>query len=238
MKHAPLLIPSIHSRLQCSAVLYGWFIVALRIQVGLCNEGRDLRSGQSRCGTIQQMAVQKNEEENELVHRAASGEEFIPHCLSHRAEFGHDGANEWMDGRDRRRAGRADTGQNHCPVEAGALSRSRERFCLQGFLLPSEQTVQSAGGDKTVTTDVRAVFGSLRRSSVFTVNTSELGWLLQLCPLCSAAHLFSSLVPLSCKKTADGSLPKAAAGSRKCDFGLFRANKVQEMSSLSDLSLK
>lgn len=52
-------LPSIHSRPQCSAGLYGWFTGALRIQVGLRNEGRDLCSGQSRYGTIQQMAVQK-----------------------------------------------------------------------------------------------------------------------------------------------------------------------------------
>lgn len=62
--------------------------------------------------------------------------------------------------------------------EAGVLSQSREQFCLQGFSLLSGQTVQAAGGDKTVTTDVRAMFGSFRRSFVFTVNTSEIGRLL------------------------------------------------------------
>lgn len=89
--------------------------------------------------------------------RAKSGQRrgVHPSSLSHRTAFGHGGTNEWMH-----------TGQI-MSIEAGVLRQSREHFCLWGFCLLSGQTVQSAGGDKTVFTDVRAVFGSFRKSSVF-----------------------------------------------------------------------
>lgn len=114
-------------------MLYGSFTGALQIQAGLCNEGRDLCSGQSRGGTIQQMAVQKKKgEANELVQRAASGEEFIPHLFRTEQSLAMMAMNKWMDGRDGRRAGGASTGQT-MSSQAGALSQSQEHFCLRGF---------------------------------------------------------------------------------------------------------
>lgn len=183
MKRGALFIPSIHSRPQCSAVPYGWFTGALPIQAGLCSEGRDPYSGQSCGGTTQQMAVQKNEDANELVAKNSQRGGLRPSSAPHRAAFGHDGRSQWTDGRkDGGRAGRAKTRQI-MSSQAGASSQSGEQFCLRGFQLLSGQTVQSAGGDNTV----GAVIGSVRRSSVFTVNTSEIGRLVEH-TLCSAAR--------------------------------------------------
>lgn len=77
---------------------------------------------------------EKNEEANELMQRAASGEEFIPHLLHTEQSLATMArTNERMDGwKHRRCAGKEETGQI-MSSEAGALSQSRERFCLQGF---------------------------------------------------------------------------------------------------------
>lgn len=47
--------------------------------------------------------------------------------------------------------------------------------------------------------------------------------------------VFSSFLPLSHKKIVNGSFPKAATVSRKCDFGLCRGHNLQEISSFSYL---
>lgn len=80
-------------------MLYGWLTGALPIQVGSCDQGRDLLSGQSCGGTIQQMAAGENEKENEPMQQSGLWGRVHPSSPPHRAGLGQDGMNEGTDRR-------------------------------------------------------------------------------------------------------------------------------------------